>query len=117
MKMTREGNSAGSGNLVLLGPPGSGKGTQAKILQDKYDMIHISTGDIIRNAIANNTEAGKIAKEQINSGFLVTDELISMLLKEHISRKMPNENKEPIEKGFLKFPPLHQAQLNDWPES
>lgn len=62
--------------IIMLGAPGAGKGTQAKRLAAKYDIPHISTGDIFRANIKNNTELGKIAKSYIDQGLLVPDELV-----------------------------------------
>lgn len=63
-------------NLILLGPPGAGKGTQAVNIVDKYHVPHISTGDIFRENIKNGTELGKKAQEYMNRGELVPDELV-----------------------------------------
>ena len=63
-----------------MGPPGAGKGTQAKILSDKYNLVHLSTGDILRTEIANQTNIGLDAKNYMNQGLLVPDEvLLSMM--------------------------------------
>lgn len=62
-------------NLVLFGPPGSGKGTQAVKMAEKYDLLHISTGDLFRNAIKNETEMGLKAKAFMDKGNLVPDEV------------------------------------------
>lgn len=62
-------------NIVLFGPPGSGKGTQAIKMAEKYDLLHISTGDLFRNAIKNETEMGLKAKAFIEKGNLVPDEV------------------------------------------
>ena len=63
-------------NLILLGPPGAGKGTQAAKIVKKYDIPHISTGDIFRANIKEGTELGKKAQEYMNRGELVPDELV-----------------------------------------
>jgi len=63
-------------NLILLGPPGAGKGTQAARIIEKYNIPHISTGDIFRENIKNGTELGKKAQEYMNKGQLVPDELV-----------------------------------------
>ncbi len=69
-------------NLVFLGPPGAGKGTQAKRLAQELGLVHISTGDILREAVKNQTPLGKKAKEYMDRGELVPDELIIALIEE-----------------------------------
>ena len=94
-------------NFVFLGMPGAGKGTQAKIISKKYDIPHISTGDILREAVANKTELGLKAKKYMDEGALVPDELVVSLVKERISQ--PD-----CEKGFILdgFPRnLEQAKI------
>jgi len=71
-------------NLIFLGPPGSGKGTQAFKLSEKLGMIHLSTGDILRDAVKNKTELGLKAEGYMNRGDLVPDELIVGLIEEKI---------------------------------
>lgn len=71
--------------LVILGPPGAGKGTQAKKIVEKYDIPHISTGDILRDHIARGTELGKKAKGYMEQGTLVPDDLVVKLVKERIT--------------------------------
>lgn len=71
--------------LILLGPPGSGKGTQAKLLQGKFKIPKISTGDILRAAVQDNTELGKEAKSFMEKGELVPDEVVIGLIKERIA--------------------------------
>ena len=71
--------------LILLGPPGSGKGTQANLLQDKFNIPKISTGDILRAAVEDNTELGKQAKTFMDKGELVPDEVVIGLIKERIA--------------------------------
>ena len=68
--------------IILFGAPGVGKGTQAKILSQKYDIKHISTGDILRDSVARETELGLVAKEIMERGDLVSDTLIGDLVKE-----------------------------------
>jgi adenylate kinase len=70
--------------LILLGPPGSGKGTQANLLQDKFNIPKISTGDILRAAVEDDTELGKQAKKFMDKGELVPDEVVISLIKERI---------------------------------
>ena len=75
--------------LILFGPPGAGKGTQADLLKDKFNLLHLSTGDILREEVSNNTDLGQQAKKFMDSGELVTDELIIGMIKNKIdSTKM-----------------------------
>ena len=70
--------------LILLGPPGAGKGTQAKMLKEKFGIPQISTGDILRKAVSNDTELGKKAKAYMGDGQLVPDGIVIELIKEKI---------------------------------
>ena len=81
-------------NMILLGPPGAGKGTQAVNIVEKYDVPHISTGDIFRENIKNGTELGKKAQEYMNRGELVPDELVCEIATDRLSR-------EDCAEGFL----------------
>ena len=63
-------------NIILMGAPGSGKGTMAERLINKYDVVHLSTGDMLRENISDGTELGKLAKEYIDNGQLVPDDVI-----------------------------------------
>lgn len=72
-------------NVVLFGPPGAGKGTQAAKLRDFLNVPHISTGDMFRYHIKNDTELGRIAKEYSNKGQLVPDEVTIAMVKERLS--------------------------------
>lgn len=72
-------------NIALFGPPGAGKGTQAKKIVDKYGMVHISTGDMIRKEIAAGTELGRMAAEIINRGELLSDELVVKMIASSIA--------------------------------
>ena len=80
--------------IILLGPPGAGKGTQAEIICKNFSIPHISTGDMLREAIANETATGKIAKEIMDPGNLVPDDVIVSMVKERIK-------KEDCRNGFL----------------
>jgi adenylate kinase len=73
--------------IVLLGPPGAGKGTQAEIICKNFSIPHISTGDMLRDAIAKETALGKQAKEIMDAGNLVPDEVIINLVKERIKQE------------------------------
>lgn len=71
--------------IIMLGAPGAGKGTQAKMIADKYQIPHISTGDIFRANIKNGTELGKEAKQYMDAGQLVPDELTVKLLLDRVA--------------------------------
>jgi len=71
--------------IILLGAPGAGKGTQAQYLTNKYNIPQISTGDMLRSAIKAGTDMGKMAKKAMDTGQLVTDEIIIGLVKDRIS--------------------------------
>jgi adenylate kinase len=73
-------------NLVLLGAPGAGKGTQAKMLASKYGILHISTGDILRENVSKNTELGQKAKEYMNKGELVPDTVLIDIINDRLSK-------------------------------
>ncbi len=81
-------------NLLIMGPPGAGKGTQAEVLIKELDIVHVSTGDMFRNAIKEGTEMGKKAKEYMDKGQLVPDEVVIGMVKDRLSRTDCN-------KGFL----------------
>jgi len=72
--------------LLLLGCPGAGKGTQAKLITERYHIPQISTGDILRTAIAQGTELGKKVKDMVESGSLVPDEIVIQLVQERIKQ-------------------------------
>src|SRR5256714_1794385 len=73
-------------NLILLGPPGAGKGTQAERLVDDFDLPYYATGDILRAAVKDESELGKKAKEYMDKGDLVPDELICNVIMERVDR-------------------------------
>ncbi|ACM60819.1 adenylate kinase [Caldicellulosiruptor bescii] len=80
--------------LILLGAPGAGKGTQAEYLSKRFSIPHISTGDILRENVKNETELGKKAKEYMDKGLLVPDEIVIEIVKDRLS-------KEDCKNGFL----------------
>lgn len=71
-------------NIILVGPPGSGKGTQAPLIKEKYSLCHLATGDLLRAAVAAGTELGKQAKSVMESGGLVSDELVIGIINDNI---------------------------------
>jgi adenylate kinase len=73
-------------NIVLFGPPGAGKGTQATFLKERYQLIHISTGDVFRFNIKNNTPLGVLAKSFMDKGNLVPDEVTIDMLKAEVDK-------------------------------
>lgn len=81
-------------NIVLFGPPGAGKGTQSVRLVDKYNLVHLSTGDIFRANIKGETELGKLAKSYMDKGQLVPDEVTIKMLESEV-------NKHPNAAGFI----------------
>ena len=81
-------------NIILMGPPGAGKGTLAKQLMSAFNLVHISTGDMFREAIKAGTELGKLAKSFIDRGDLVPDEVTIGIVKERLGQ-------DDCERGFL----------------
>ncbi|MBP3722363.1 MAG: nucleoside monophosphate kinase, partial [Selenomonadaceae bacterium] len=80
--------------ILLMGPPGAGKGTQAEVLTEKFNIPHISTGDMFRAAVKEGTPLGKKAKECMDKGALVPDEVTVGIVKERLA-------KDDCKKGFL----------------
>ena len=96
-------------NIVLFGKPGAGKGTQAEFLKEKYNLTHLSTGDIFRYNIKNQTELGQLAKTYMDNGDLVPDEVTIQMLQSEVDNN-------PNSAGFLfdGFPrTIAQAQALD----
>ncbi len=96
--------------IIMLGAPGAGKGTQAKLIAEKYQIPHISTGDIFRANIKNNTELGKKAKEYMDQGLLVPDELTCDLVVDRISQ--PDAQNGYVLDGFPRTIPQAEALTN-----
>jgi adenylate kinase len=82
-------------NIILFGPPGSGKGTQSALLSEKYNLKHISTGDILRSEMEKGSELGISAKKYVSEGKLVPDDIIINMLMNEI------KNSEKLQKGVL----------------
>lgn len=82
-------------NLIIFGPPGSGKGTQAKLIETEYGLIHISTGEMLRREISLQSDLGQEVEKFVKNGLLVPDELMSAVLKKDLSEKMH------LKKGFI----------------
>lgn len=80
--------------IILLGPPGAGKGTQAKVLAKRLNLVHISTGDLLRQNVSKNTALGKEAQGFMNKGALVPDELVTSMLSERF-------NQADVKPGFI----------------
>ena len=96
-------------HLILLGAPGTGKGTQAKILADRYNWLHVSTGDMLRANIAGGTDLGAKAKEYMDRGALVPDELVIDMLVKRIAE--PDAEAGFVLDGFPRN--LNQAKALD----
>ena len=88
--------------IVMLGPPGVGKGTQAKILSEKTGLAHISSGDLFRENLKNQTELGKLAQTYMTKGELVPDDVTVAMVKDRLSR--PDANAGAILDGFPRTP-------------
>jgi adenylate kinase len=93
--------------IVLLGPPGVGKGTQAKILSEKTGLAHISSGDLFREHLKNQTELGKLAQTYMTKGELVPDDVTIAMIKERLSR--PDSESGAILDGFPRTPAQAEA--------
>lgn len=95
--------------LIFFGPPGAGKGTQAKTLSQECGIPHIATGDILRNAIAQQTEIGQKAQSYVNNGDLVPDEVLAELVRDRLQQ--PDAQVGWILDGFPRT--LNQAEFLD----
>jgi len=93
--------------IVLLGPPGVGKGTQAKILSDRTKLAHVSSGDLFRENLKNETELGKLAKSFMDKGELVPDDVTISMIRDRVSR--PDCDAGVILDGFPRTPTQAEA--------
>jgi adenylate kinase len=93
--------------IVLLGPPGAGKGTQAEVISEKLGLIHVSSGDLFRENIKNETELGKLAQGYISRGELVPDEVTIGMVQNRLMR--PDNTKGALLDGFPRTPAQAQA--------
>jgi adenylate kinase len=84
--------------LILLGPPGAGKGTQARMLEERFGLVQLSTGDLLRGAVAAGTEAGRKAKAVMEAGQLVSDDIVLAVLKDRMAE--PDVSRGVILDGF-----------------
>ncbi len=94
-------------NIVLLGPPGAGKGTQSRILQEKFGLFQLSTGDMLRAEVASGTELGIKAKSIMDAGGLLPDEVMIGMIKDRMSR--PEYSSGIIFDGFPRTVPQAEA--------
>lgn len=94
-------------NIVLFGPPGAGKGTQADKLLDKYGILHISTGEVIRNEIKEGTKLGLQAQKEMEGGKLASDQIVISIICDYV--KSNNRAKGAIYDGFPRTTPQAEA--------
>lgn len=93
--------------IVLLGPPGAGKGTQAQIIAEKYELVHVSSGDLFRENLKNETELGKLAQTFMKRGELVPDDVTIAMVRDRISR--PDCRNGALLDGFPRTPAQAEA--------
>ena len=94
-------------HILLMGPPGAGKGTQAKILAEKLGLVHVSTGDLFRENLSQETELGKLASSFMVKGELVPDDVTIAMVRERLSR--PDCAKGAVMDGFPRTPAQAEA--------
>ncbi|MEO5952358.1 MAG: adenylate kinase, partial [Chloroflexia bacterium] len=93
--------------IILLGAPGAGKGTQSEILKDQLDMVHVSSGDLLRENIKNDTELGRVAKGYMTDGGFVPDDLIISMITDRLA--LPDAERGVLLDGFPRTGPQAQA--------
>jgi len=93
--------------IVLLGPPGAGKGTQAQIIAEKYDLVHVSSGDLFRENLKKETELGKLAQTYMSRGELVPDDVTIAMVRDRLAR--PDCVNGALLDGFPRTPAQAQA--------
>ncbi len=93
--------------IVMLGPPGAGKGTQAKKIAQELDLVHVSTGDLFRENLQHETELGKLAQQYMNAGELVPDDVTVRMVEERLSR--PDCEDGAVLDGFPRNPSQAKA--------
>lgn len=93
--------------FVLLGPPGAGKGTQAKIIAEKYQLVHVSSGDLFRDNLKRQTELGQLAQQYMTKGELVPDDVTISMIRERLSR--PDCQNGALLDGFPRTPAQAEA--------
>ena len=96
-------------NLIMIGPPGAGKGTQAKLIAQHFGWVHLSTGDLFRQHLRNQTELGKLAQQYMDKGLLVPDKVVIDMVKEFLSQN--KDTKGIIFDGFPRT--IDQAKALD----
>ncbi len=99
-------------NLILLGPPGAGKGTQAKRLVERYPLVHLSSGDMLRAERSAGSELGKAVQNYMDSGKLVPDELVTEVVISRIKRELSESGKGVLLDGFPRTEPQAKDLAN-----
>ena len=94
-------------NVIMLGPPGAGKGTQAARLAREHSLLKISTGDILRDAVTQGTHLGKVAQKTMNEGHLVSDAVMVAVIQERLSQ--PDAARGFVLDGFPRTVPQSEA--------